>query len=155
MGRFLRSVGVASSQSGSRRGLAGGLVRGLAFAFGAAAAAGCGGGGTLEDAPPPPPEVGTLTVAWTIESNGLDVTCGDVNGGWVRLDVLAQGQGAGIVETLPCGAASATLELDAATFDVVAVLITPSNSELNTVNIPDVVVAGGQDTPRDVVFIVP
>ncbi|MBK9069741.1 MAG: hypothetical protein IPL79_01835 [Myxococcales bacterium] len=120
-----------------------------------ASAASCGGGGTLEDAPPPPPDVGTLTVAWTIESDGLAVSCGDVNGGWVRIEVLAQGQGAGIVETLPCSAESGTIDLDAATFDVVAALITPSNSELNTVNIPDVVVGGGQDTPRNVVFIVP
>lgn len=118
-------------------------------------AASCGGGGTLEDAPPPPPDVGTLTVAWTIESNGLAAACADVNGGWVRLEVLAQGQGAGIVETLPCTSASATLDLDAATFDVVAALITPQNSELNQVNLPDVVVSGGADTARDVVFIVP
>lgn len=117
---------------------------------------GCGDGGTLHDAPDPEPEDGTLTVLWTIEKAGAGpAICDDVGGRWVRIDAIADGQGGGFTDTVPCSLGSGTVELAPGIYDVSLVLISPSNQELAEISGTDITVASSQETQRGFTFSIP
>ncbi len=104
----------------------------LLLALGAAA---CGGddepaadANTTPDARPPR---GTLSLSWTITDGGDPATCADVGASQVTIELVRQGEGAGIPDSFNCTAGEAmTIEIAVGTYDVDVDLVDASLASL-------------------------
>src|SRR5690606_32234873 len=97
-----------------------------------------------------PEERGTVTVNWTVSDGQDAITCGDVAGITVRLDLAPVDAQFGATDSFACGAASGTTrQLGAGTYDLSIDLLAPGSRSLigEPVEVPGVVVTSGADTP--------
>ena len=93
---------------------------------------------------------GTVTVNWTLSDGQDPITCGDVAGITVRVELTPVDAQFGATDSFACGAASGTTrQLGAGTSDLSIDLLAPGSRSLigDPVEVAGVTVSIGEDTP--------
>ena len=109
------------------------MGRGLLAAGLLALAVGCGGDDepVADAGPEPPPPTGTISLSWSITEGGAASDCATAGAQFVVLEIIRQGEGAGISEPITCTAGEGTTRrLETGTYDISIDLVNSSAMSL-------------------------